>query len=121
MQREGSPGVDAVGEEVLRAYVAIQKLVANEGRLRILVALSKGPRTWSELMFESRINPKSLRDNLELLIESGLVQKEGTAYSSTDAGLALTSMSLTQMVETAKFATTAASIGATRESRKKAQ
>ena len=109
MSPKQRPEGNLVTDEVIRAYVAVQKLVSNEGRLRVLVALNASPKTWSQLMFETKTNPKSLSDSLQLLIENGLVQKDDNEYSITNAGRALVTMSLDKMVETAEFAVRMAS------------
>ena len=94
-----------VKEAVLKAYLQVQKIVSNENRLRILLALNKKPMSWSDLMFTCKVNPKALRDHLELLIESKLVDRASDRlYESTHAGKALIEMSLSNMVETAEFA-----------------
>jgi len=97
-----------VTDEVIRAYAEVVRLVANKGRLKVLVILSHGPRTWTQLMFESKSNPKSLSDYLQLLVEKGLVEKKSDKYYVTDAGRALVSMSLDKMIEMADLATKAA-------------
>lgn len=81
------------------------RALANETRLNLLYSLYKKPKTWSELIFEFKINPKSLRDHLNFLIESGLVRKKkGVGFELTDAATGFIETSLEELISTAEKA-----------------
>ena len=50
-------------------------ILGSESRLKILLSLREGRKTWTELMFEHRMNPKVLRDTLRTLMSAGFVKK----------------------------------------------
>jgi len=57
--------------------------------------LHKQPMTWTNLLFELKVNPKVLRDNLAFLRKSGLVQrKEPTGFELSEVGFAVMDLSL---------------------------
>jgi len=81
------------------------KALANETRLNLLYSLHMKPKTWTELIFQLRINPKSLRDHLNFLIESGLVRKRKTVgFEVTEAAREFIETSLEDLIATAKEA-----------------
>lgn len=51
--------------------------LANPTRLSLFFELRKGSRTWSDLMFDFRLNPNSLGKHLQAMKTVGLVQKAG--------------------------------------------
>jgi predicted transcriptional regulator len=90
-------------ERDVKAVVLMLRAIASETRLCILRTLSKSPKTWTELIFELRANPKVLRDNLNYLRDSNLVQKrEPVGFELTEAGCALMELSLTEILEVDK-------------------
>lgn len=83
----------------------MMKALANETRLNIIYSLYDKPKTWTDLLFELRINPKSLRDHLQYLRKSGLVKKrEPVGFELTSAAIAFIEISLKDIIETAKKA-----------------
>lgn len=88
------------------------RALANETRLNLLYSLYEQPKTWTELIFELRINPKSLRDHLNFLIKSGLVKKrKSVGFEVTDAARGFIETSLDELISTASEALTAAGKG----------
>lgn len=83
----------------------MMRALSNETRLDILYSLYKKPKTWTDLLFELKINPKSLRDHLNYLKKSGLVKKkEPVGFELTAAAKAFIENSLNDIMETAKKA-----------------
>ena len=79
--RKGRDEVEREGGEALGRLPSL-KIVArlfdvlgSESRLKVLLSLREGRKTWTELMFEHRMNPKVLRDTLRALINAGFVKK----------------------------------------------
>jgi len=60
--------------------------LSNEHRINILFALYEGPKNWSELMYDHRINPKSMGDHLTHLFNRGYVEKTESGYVLTQEG-----------------------------------
>ncbi len=66
------------GQEVrphLKIMARIFDILGSEARLKVLLSLAEGRKTWTELMFEHKMNPKVLRDALRTLRDAGLVKK----------------------------------------------
>ena len=53
----------------------LMRALANETRLNMLLSLQEHRKTWTELLFELEINPKSLRDHLACLRKRGFIHK----------------------------------------------
>ena len=82
------------------AVAIMMRTLANETRLRILYSLYQRSKTWTEIMFELKLNPKSLRDNLLYLRKSSLVQrKKPKGFELTEAGKAVMELSIKQIFE----------------------
>jgi DNA-binding HxlR family transcriptional regulator len=91
--------IETGSERNLKAATIMLKAIANETRLQILNLLYTQPKTWTELIFELKINPKTLRDNLRYLRESGLVKKrEPVGFELTEAGQAVMDLSLKEII-----------------------
>lgn len=83
----------------------MMKALSNETRLDILYSLYEKPKNWTELLFELKVNPKSLRDHINYLKKSGLVKKkEPVGFELTAAAKAFIEYSLKDIIETAKRA-----------------
>ena len=94
-----------IPKATIRAYQTMMKALSNENRLEIMHSLHDKPKTWTELLFELQINPKSLRDHLSFLKKSGLIKKkEPIGFELTGAGRAFIELSLERIIETAKQA-----------------
>ncbi len=79
------------------------KALSNEMRLGIINALYEKPKTWTELINELKINPKSLRDHLRFLSRSGLVRKrKPVGFELTEAGQAFIELSIGEIMTTMK-------------------
>jgi len=79
----------------IRAIAIVMRALSNETRLSILNSLYKKPKTWTQLLFELRINAKSLRDHLLYLRKSSLVRKrEPVGFELTEAGKAIFEISM---------------------------
>jgi len=77
------------------------KALANEMRLNILYSLYERPKTWTEIVLELKINPKSLRDHLHFLIRSKLVRrKKPVGFELTAAGKTFIELSLKDIMKT---------------------
>jgi len=90
-----------IRKQAIRATVIMSKaLTSNENRLNIICALYKKPMTWTELIHELRINPKSLRDHLKFLRQSHIVKKRRpTGFELTEAGQAFVELSLQDIIK----------------------
>jgi len=91
-------------EGAVKAYARMAGIIANENRLKILVLLNQGPRTWTQLMFEVKVNPKVLGHHLRILREYKLVRKERVGFAITNAGRALVKLSIDTMISELKLA-----------------
>lgn len=68
------------------AQNTIWKTLGNENRVKILYALYESDLSWSDLMFNLKINPKSLSGHLNHLIEYQMVEKKEGNYGITPFG-----------------------------------
>jgi DNA-binding transcriptional ArsR family regulator len=94
-----------IEKEAVAAYTIMMRALANETRLNILRSLYDGKKTWTELLFELEVNPKSLRDHLGYLRKSGLVKRSReTGFELTEAGRAFMQLSLNDIISTARQA-----------------
>jgi len=59
----------------LKIAARIFDVLGSEARLKVMLSLAEGRKTWTEIMFEHRMNPKVLRDALRKLMDAGLVKK----------------------------------------------
>ena len=75
----------AMKEFVLKNRPIFQTL-SNEHRINILYELYDGPKNWSEIIYEHRINPKSMSDHLNHLFERGYIEKTDSGYALTREG-----------------------------------
>jgi DNA-binding HxlR family transcriptional regulator len=94
-----------IEKNVVNAYILMMKALANETRLSILYTLHEKPRKWTDLLFELRVNPKSLRDHLAFLQKCGLVRRRTpVGFELTNAAKAFIEISLEDIIATAKQA-----------------
>ena len=73
-------------QKKLLERVKFFKTLSVQHRINILYALYEGNKTFTDLMFDCRINPKSLRDHLAFLFKNEFTKKEEIGYSLTDKG-----------------------------------
>jgi len=98
-------------EGAVKAYARMTRIIANENRLKILVLLDRGPRTWTQLMFEVKVNPKVLRHHLRILRQYELIKKEKVGFAITNVGRALVKLSLGSIISKHKLAQRIAECG----------
>ena len=71
------------------------KALSNESRLNLVFSLNESSKTWTELLFELKINPKSLRDYLAILQETQMVKKsKPVGFELTSIGKAFVQLSI---------------------------
>ncbi len=73
-------------EENVKEAAEVFGALASEVRLKIIMSLKDGPKTWSELMFGLQVNPKILDESLKKLLKAGVIVKEGNKYRLTGLG-----------------------------------
>ena len=83
----------------LKSLALVIRALGNETRLKILSLLNNNPRTWTQLLQELQINPKSLRDHLQYLRNHDLVNKsDQIGFEITHAGKLLLEISLKEIL-----------------------
>ena len=91
--------------KMISAVATMMRALANETRLNILYKLHEGPKTWTELILELNLNPKSLRDHLDYLRKNGLVKKrKPLGFGLTDAAKEFMESNLPTIISTVKQA-----------------
>jgi DNA-binding HxlR family transcriptional regulator len=70
----------------------ILKVVSRSGVSPILFSLRRSPRRFSQLMFETRLNPGILNRHLKSLMELEIVEKDADSYVLTDTGKKIVSI-----------------------------
>lgn len=87
-------------DQRVKAVATTLRAIASETRLRILYSLYQQPETWTKIMFKLKINPKSLRDHLQYLRDSGLVKRrKPVGFELTKAGIAVMELSIKDILE----------------------
>jgi len=71
----------------------IFQTLSNLNRINILFSLYEKPQNWTDLMYDHRINSKSLRDHLAHLFNRGYVEKGEKVYLLTKEGRDLCELS----------------------------
>ena len=91
-------------EQDVKAVVVMLRAIASESRIKILLSLGRSPKTWTELLFELKVNPKVLRDNLSYLQKSSLVKKRRpVGFELTEAGCAVIELSLKEIFDASQI------------------
>lgn len=62
------------------------KVISRNGVSDILFSLEKGPQRFSQLMFQTKLNPGILDRHLKALLEFNLINKNSETYELTDTG-----------------------------------
>ena len=89
----------------LAAVAEMMRMLSNESRLHILYALYDKPKTWTELIFEIKTNPKSLKHHLDYLKRNKLVTRnKPQGFKLTQAGKAFMELSIEDIVSTVRKA-----------------
>jgi len=65
----------------------ILKAISKNGVSKILFCLEKSPKRFSQIMFETRLNPGVLGRHLKSLTELKVVRKNGECYCLTEVGV----------------------------------
>lgn len=65
----------------------ILKVISRKGVEDILKSLRNDPKKFSQLMFETKLNPSIIDRHLKALSRLGLIIKEGENYKLTSCGL----------------------------------
>ncbi|MCS7130947.1 MAG: helix-turn-helix transcriptional regulator [Archaeoglobaceae archaeon] len=64
----------------------VLKVISRRGVGDLLNSLKNGPKKFSQLMFDTRLNPSIIDRHLKALIKLGLVSKENESYKLTEHG-----------------------------------
>ncbi len=64
----------------------ILKVVSRNGVSDILFSLGKGPKRFSQLMFDTHLNPGILDRHLKALMQLNIVEKRSEVYVLTKTG-----------------------------------
>jgi DNA-binding HxlR family transcriptional regulator len=70
----------------------ILKVVSRSGVSPILFSLKRKPMRFSQLMFETCLNPCVLNRHLKSLMQLGIVEKTSNCYSLTEEGKQIVSI-----------------------------
>ncbi len=62
------------------------KVISKSGLFPILKSLDETPQKFSELMFNTRLNPGVVDRHLKLLSEHGIIQRDDNIYSLSEKG-----------------------------------
>ncbi len=68
------------------------KVISRNGVSDILLSLERNPQRFSQLMFETKLNPGILNRHLKALIDFNIVTKNSEVYELTDTGKRLISI-----------------------------
>ncbi|MEM1670492.1 MAG: ArsR family transcriptional regulator [Archaeoglobaceae archaeon] len=95
------PPRELFGVKTNEEHQKFLKVISRNGVSDILFSLEKNPRRFSQLMFETKLNPGILDRHLKALMEFNLVQKNSETYELTDTGrrLALILQQLFRVLE----------------------
>jgi DNA-binding HxlR family transcriptional regulator len=74
-------------EELGFSVKDVLKIIGRKGVSDILYSLEKGPKRFSQLMFDTKLNPSILDRHLKVLMKYGLVTKEEKSYRLTESGM----------------------------------
>jgi len=64
----------------------ILKVISRRGVSDLLNSLNTGPKKFSQLMFETKLNPSIIDRHLKALLKLGLIYKDSENYALTDRG-----------------------------------
>ncbi len=80
--------VSEVTEAARNSYSTgdLLRIIGRRGMTDILYCLESEPKRFSQIMFETRLNPSILDRHLKVLIKLGLVVKEDNLYRLTESG-----------------------------------
>ncbi len=64
----------------------ILKVLSKKGVSDIIFCLAKEPKGFSQIMFDTRLNPNILNRHLKILIEMKIIEKKSRLYHLTEKG-----------------------------------
>jgi DNA-binding HxlR family transcriptional regulator len=64
----------------------ILKVISRSGMSNILFSLNRAPLRFSQLMFETKLNPGILDRHLKALMQLNIVEKNSDSYELTPSG-----------------------------------
>ena len=70
----------------LLAYSWVWQILVNHNRLKIIDYLSKQRSRWTDMLFDTRLNPRTLSTHLKFLIDHRIVVKRDKHYCLTSLG-----------------------------------
>jgi len=70
----------------------ILKVISRNGVVPLLLNIEKSPKSFSQLMFETHLNPSILNRHLKSLISLQIVEKSASSYALTEKGKKLVSI-----------------------------
>lgn len=79
--------IDEKTEKIDYSVSEVLKIIGRKGMSDILYCLESEPKRFSQLMFETRLNPSILDRHLKVLVKLGLVVKEDNFYRLTESGI----------------------------------
>ena len=70
-------------------FMEILKTISSAGTVDVLVSLGKGPRRFTDVMFETKLNPGILNRVLKGLLKAGVIKRcdSGLGYDLTEKGM----------------------------------
>ncbi len=77
---------DGFGEELGFNLKDVLKVIARKGVSDILYSLERSPKRFSELMFDTQLNPSILDRHLKVLMQLDIITKEDGQYRLTEIG-----------------------------------
>ncbi len=77
---------DRIEEEINFNLKDVLKVIARKGVSDILYSLERSPKRFSQLMFDTKLNPSILDRHLKALMRLELVTKEDGMYRLTEIG-----------------------------------
>ncbi len=76
----------------VRKHQKILKVISRNGVSSILFKLERNPMRFSQLMFETKLNPGILNRHLKSLMDLNVVEKKSDKYILTETGRKLISV-----------------------------
>jgi DNA-binding HxlR family transcriptional regulator len=83
--------------EKRHALVEALDTLGNHGRLLILDELKRGKKTFDDIRFATKLNPKSITDHLKKLMDQKMILKSKPGYEITDKGRILTKYAVEEL------------------------
>ena len=83
--------------EKRHALVEALDTLGNHGRLLILDELKRGKKTFDDIRFATKLNPKSITDHIKKLMNQKMILKSKPGYEITDKGRILTKYAVEEL------------------------